>query len=68
MNTHVSPETIYNEFMSRRKLMEQVRQYTEPDEYKRGMASLYIEYMEAMGEDLFEMFLDGERMAQPYGF
>ena len=53
MSDHVSPETLYNEFMSRRKLMEQVRQYTDPIEYKRGMATLYMEYMDSIGEDLF---------------
>lgn len=63
MDKHDSPESLYNEFMSRRQLMKQVQHLTDPDEYKRALASLYLEYMESMGEELFEMFLDGERQA-----
>ena len=63
-----TPETVYNEFMSRRKLMQHIQHLVDPVEYKRGLASLYLEYQDRMGEELFEMFLDGERQANTYGY
>ncbi len=63
MLDHRSPESVYSMFVQRRNFIESCWIAGICTDHKRkcGLADLYAEYMELMGEELFETFLEAER-------
>ena len=58
-----TPEKVYSRFMTERNFIKSCwlsGLCTEADE-KKALAHCFAHYMEVMGEELFETFLDAER-------